>query len=463
MAVSFRGHRPGEVQEDAMKRIAIIGAGAAGLCAAKHLLARDNEVTVFEIGSRIGGLWVYENDNGLSPAYRSLHVNSETRVTAYRDFPFPEDGPIYPDHNQMAAYLEAYADHFDVRRHIRFHSKVASVDTHEAGKWRVCLADGVEETFDAVVVGSGHQGVPSHPPFAGKFTGEYLHSHVYRVPEPFRDKHVLVVGIGNSACDIAADICTVTASTTIAARSPVLIMPRMIFGVPTSRVLARLEKPFMPWPMRRWIRGLIAWVAHGSMEQWGFTTPKTRTHPASHPSLMAHFAWNRITAKPGVAGVQGEDVHFADGTVGCFDTVIAATGYKVDLPFLPQRLSPVDGHWLNLYRRVVHPEQPGLYFVGFFNVSGGGNIRMMDDQAEWVAAIEAGEAALPAESEMSAEIQREQRYITAKYPDSPRYGLELDPREYRKGLATELRRGRRRQKQSGGAARCAERLNPDAG
>lgn len=266
-----------------MKKIAVIGSGAAGLCAAKHLLADGNDVTVFEIGSRVGGLWVYENDNELSSAYRSLHVNSEADVTAYRDFSFPEDGPIFPDHNQMAAYLEAYADHFDIRRHIRFNSKVTLVDTSDAEGWHVRLADGTEDAFDAVVVASGHQGVPSHPSFAKKFTGEYLHSHEYRVPEPFRNKHVLVIGIGNSACDIAADICPLTASTTIAARSPVLIMPRMIFGIPTARVLARIEKPFMPWPIRRGIRGLIARIAHGSMEQWGFTTPKTRTHPTSHP------------------------------------------------------------------------------------------------------------------------------------------------------------------------------------
>ena len=90
-----------------MKKIAILGAGAAGLCAAKHLTTNGFDVTVFEKGTQIGGLWVYENDNGLSPAYRSLHVNSENRVTAYVDFPFPSDAPLYPNHHQMAAYLQS--------------------------------------------------------------------------------------------------------------------------------------------------------------------------------------------------------------------------------------------------------------------------------------------------------------------------------------------------------------------
>ncbi|NBO42478.1 MAG: FAD-dependent oxidoreductase, partial [Betaproteobacteria bacterium] len=94
------------------KRVAVIGAGAAGLCAAKHLLASHHEVVVFEMGSQVGGLWVYENDNGISPAYRSLHLNSEARVTAYQDYPFPEGTPLYPDHWQVHNYLKAYADQF---------------------------------------------------------------------------------------------------------------------------------------------------------------------------------------------------------------------------------------------------------------------------------------------------------------------------------------------------------------
>lgn len=423
------------------KRVAVIGAGAAGLCAAKHLLGKGVEPTIFEIGSRIGGLWVYENDSGLSPAYKSLHVNSEVLITAYKDFPFPADGPIFPDHAGMASYLEAYADRFDLRRHIRFQTEVVQVSPH-TDAWNVTTKDGSSERFDAVVVASGHQGVPSHPPFRRDFTGEYLHSKAYRVPEPFRGKRVLVVGMGNSGCDIAADICTVTETTVLAARSPVLLMPRMLFGVPTSRVMARLEKPWMPWPVRRRIREFISRVAHGRMEQWGFVTPRTKTHPTSHPSLISHMMWNRIRGKSGVASVRGDEVTFADGSAERFDTIIAATGYEISLPFLAESLSPVQGKWLDLFHRVVPPDQRGLYFVGFFNVSGGGNIRMMDDQAEWIAAIEAGEIHLPTPDAMWLAIARERRGIEKDFPDSRRYGLELEPKLYRQGLAREFKRAR---------------------
>ena len=378
----------------------------------------------------------------MSPCYKSLHVNSEARVTAYKDHPFPEGSPLYPDHWQMTAYLEGYADRFGLRPLIRFNTEVTAVRPAGAG-WTLTTRGGAAEPFDAVVVASGHQSLPRHPPFACDFTGDYLHAHDYRVPEPFAGKDVLVVGIGNSACDIASDICTHAASTTIAARSPVLLMPRMFMGVPTAQVLAKLEKPWMPWPLRRTIRTLIARMAHGTMEQWGFRTPKTRTHPAGHHLLIGHFIWGRITAKPGIRSVEGARVTFDDGTVRRFDAMIAATGYEVETPFLDPAHAPMDGHWPDLFHRVVKPGVPGLYFVGFFNVAGGGNIRMMDDQADWVAALVGGDLTLPAPAEMQAAIRAERARIAKLYPDSPRYGLELDPAIYRADLAREVKRARK--------------------
>jgi dimethylaniline monooxygenase (N-oxide forming) len=428
----------------------MIGAGAAGLCAAKSLLARGVRVVVYEIGTCIGGLWVFNNDSGLAPAYASLHLNSEHKVTAYKDFPFPADSPLYPDHTQVRAYLESYAKHFGVTPHIRFKSKVLDVAPH-GGRWRVQLegADTTEE-FDAVVVASGHQGSPSHPAWKEQFTGEYLHSHSYRVPEPFRGQRVLVVGMGNSAVDIASDICVVTQSTTLSARSPVLVMPRMLFGVPTSRVLAKIEKPWMPWALKRTVREFLVRIVYGRMEQWGFTTPKTRTHPTSHTTLMQHFVWSRITAKPGIEKVEGQTVYFNNGTQAEYDTIIAGTGYSVSLPFLAPALRPLaepnvsHGHQLELFLRVVHPQQRGLYFAGMFNVAGGGNIRMMDDQAEWITALVCGEEHLPAEKEMRVVMQQEQAYLQRHFPGSPRYALELDPPFYRKLLARERALGRKR-------------------
>ena len=190
------------------KHYAIIGAGAGGLAAAKYLGAKGIETTVFECGSQVGGLWVYDNDSGMSPAYRSLHINSEAHVSSFADFPFPPHAPLYPDHAEMSRYFQRYAEHFDLVRRIRFRNRVSRVEP-VGGRYRVCTAQGTAEVFDGVVVATGHQSVPRHPPDLASFTGEYIHAHAYRVPEPYAGKRVLVIGPGNSGVDIAADICSV--------------------------------------------------------------------------------------------------------------------------------------------------------------------------------------------------------------------------------------------------------------
>ena len=427
--------------ESTSERIAVIGAGAAGLCAAKHLYENGHEVVVFELGSYVGGLWVYQNDNGRSPAYRSLHINSEAKVTGYLDFPIPEEAGTFPSHEKMHAYLEEYADRFGIRKHIKFNSRVTAVESLEGTSkpgWRVRLEDGSEDEFDRVVVANGHQAEPLHPAFAKDFSGKYLHAKDYRFPEPFENKDVLVIGTGNSGLDIAADICTVTRSTTISARSPVLIMPRMFLGVPLSRVLARIEKPWLPWPIRRTVRETITRLVHGRMEKWGFVTPKKQTHPASHPMIFGHMAWGRIRARPGVSSVKGKEVHFTDGSVASFDVIIAATGYEIDLPFLSPELSPIKGHQINLYKRMVHPNFHGLYFVGLFDLGGGANIRMMDVQSKWLTSLINGQIQLPSEAEMIEDYKNEHEWMTKMHPDSPRYGLELQPRQYRLSLDKDI-------------------------
>jgi len=427
------------------KRLAIIGAGAAGLSTARHLQDAGIAFTIFEAGSQPGGLWVYDNDSGLSPAYRSLHINSEARVSDLAGLPFPADAPLYPDHAEMARYFHRYAQQFDLLKHIRFRTRVARVDP-KGDRFEVTVSSGETESFDGVVVACGHQSVPRDPPEAKVFAGDYIHAHRYRVPTPYTDKRVLVIGPGNSGVDIAADICSVTSTTVLCARSPVLVMPRMMFGVPNSRTLLKLERPFLPWRARIWIRTQLTRIFHGRMEQWGFRTPKTRTHPISHPTLISQIAWGRVRVKPGIESVSGTTVRFVDGSAEEFDSIIAATGYTTALPFLDATISPVTagGTGVDLYNRILHPAVPGLYFIGFFDVTGGSNIRMMDDQAQYTALVASGRLPRPSEEAMRASIEIERAWSAKQFPGSHRYSLELDPMRYRRRLAAEYRRARLR-------------------
>lgn len=426
-------------------RAAIIGAGAAGLSAARHLIEAGVEVVVYEKGSYVGGLWVYDNDNGLSVAYSSLHINSEPSVTHFHGYPFDPEVPTFPSHRDVAAYLENFSHAARIREHIRFNHHVTGVAPPDAGGLRtVTLADGSNEQFETVIIATGHQGKPRHVPLLEAFEGRYLHARQYRAPEDFQSDRVLVVGAGNSGLDIAADLAPVAESTTMSARSPVLIMPRMLFGAPTARTLGRISKPWVPWLVQRTAMRAISRVVHGPMEKWGLQTPKTRTHPATTAMFMTHVAYDRIAVRPGISSIFGHTVTFTDGRSEEFDTIIGATGYVVDLAILDEAESPLSGaqgERLDLFHRVVHPTANGLYFIGFFNVSGGANISMMDVQSQWVVDLITGRTSIPSVEAMQASIQEERDFLARNFPGSARYGLELVPGRYRRKITRERSRG----------------------
>jgi dimethylaniline monooxygenase (N-oxide forming) len=195
-----------------MEKVCIIGAGSSGITACQVLGARGIAYDCFEKGSMIGGNWRYENDNGQSSAYRSLHINSSRSLMSYKAFPMPEDYPDYPSHEHIAAYFDAYAERFGLREKITFRTEVLGVRSVD-GEWEVTVeaADGERETnrYRAVLVANGHHWDPRwpEPPFPGAdgFAGEQIHAHYYREPGVLEGKRVLVLGIGNSAVDIAVE------------------------------------------------------------------------------------------------------------------------------------------------------------------------------------------------------------------------------------------------------------------
>ncbi|MFO0946807.1 MAG: NAD(P)-binding domain-containing protein, partial [Planctomycetota bacterium] len=196
---------------DRFPSICVLGAGVSGICMMKCLKERGIPYEAYEKSDRIGGNWVFRNKNGMSSAYRSLHIDSSRYSIEFDDFPMPKHFPDFPHHTQIAEYFDAYADHFGIRDRIHLGLGVRKAERQGDGKWRITLDDDTTKTFDLLIVCNGHHWDPRmpEPPFPGTFAGPQIHSHHYIDsfdPVDMHGRRVLVVGIGNSAMDIACEL-----------------------------------------------------------------------------------------------------------------------------------------------------------------------------------------------------------------------------------------------------------------
>lgn len=428
-------------------RIAIIGAGVSGICMAKYLIQESADVTVFEIGSQIGGLWCYNNDNGLTAIYKTLHINTARNLTRFHDYDFKPDVQMFPSHEDMHEYLVSYADHFGVTPRIRFKSKVTEVRPlfkpgTEAPRWEIATESGARDQFDVVIVANGHQSVPLHAEeLRSRFEGEYLHSHDYRDPEPFVGKRVCIIGMGNSAVDIATDVCVRAARTVVVARSGVMILPKTIFGIPITDIIAKLYRPWLPASLPGRVARAITYIVHGDMQKYGFKPLEKRNHATSGALICHHIAYNRLTVKQGIESVNGRRLRFADGTIEEFDVMIAATGYRISFPFLSSDIVEVKNNGVALYKRIVPPDWPGLYFIGLINTNTA-LPNIFEEQARWIREFAMGRAALPDRQEMVTDIQARDSWIAATYRNTPRHAIETEFYPYFKELRAALKKGR---------------------
>ena len=190
------------VIEDRSHKFCIVGAGSSGLAAVRALMAAGIPCDCLEREDDVGGNWYYGRPH--SSVYASTHTISSKRLTEYVDFPMPKEYPAYPHHRQVWEYLKSYARHLGLYEHIELNCTIANI-TYEGTGWVVRLANGAERRYRGIIVANGHNWDPRLPKYPGKFDGQVFHSSQYKTPDVLAGRRVLVVGAGNSGCDIAAE------------------------------------------------------------------------------------------------------------------------------------------------------------------------------------------------------------------------------------------------------------------
>jgi len=369
--------------------VGIIGAGSSGLVAAKNFRGAGFSATIFEQTNDLGGNWNY--DLPVARVYRSTHTISSKPGTEYPDFPMPHDFPDYPHHTQILSYLRAYATRFDLLDTIRFGSKVGEVvplaESSAGTDWCVTLQDGGDHRFDMLVVANGHNWSPKYPTIGGTFDGTAIHSAEYRTPDLFVGKRVLVIGGGNSGCDIVVEAAQNGVRAFHSTRRGYWYMPKYLLGRPSDQVgdaMLRLRVPL-------WLRRGIATISHrlliGSPEATGLPRPDHKlfeTHPVVNSLLPYYVGHGDIKPKPDVERFEGNEAVFVDGSREPIDIVVFATGYNLMFPFLDPRLLDGSGQQGDtpegegrrvsrpqLHLNVFHPVYDTLFFAGLIQPDSG--------------------------------------------------------------------------------------------
>lgn len=439
-------------------RVCIIGAGSSGIAAARVLHERGIDFDCFEMGSEVGGNWRYENDNGMSSAYRSLHINTSRQLMEYRSYPMPEDLPDYPSHWQIAQYFDSFVDHFGFRDKITFRTEVVKVEPVGPEQYDVTVrgrddqgrpAEPELRHYEHVIVANGHHWDPRWPepsfPGSESFSGVQMHAHYYKTPHLFEGKRVLVLGIGNSATDIAVESSRIAAETYLAMRRGAHILPKFIFGVPTDHltdsVVART-----PLAVQQTLMAAMLRITQGKVADYGLPEPDhtvLHAHPTVSDDLLTRLGHGDIHVKPNIDRFEGSKVFFVDGSAAEVDIVVYCTGYKVTFPFFDDKVVRAEDNHVDLYRRVVDPEHAGLYFIGLIQPLGA-IMPLAEVQAEWVGDLIGGEGELPSYDEMRAQIEEYDEQVRRRYVASKRHTIQVDFHKYFAEIERERRAARAR-------------------
>lgn len=410
----------------------VIGAGPAGLAVARALAERNLPYTHIERHSGPGGVW--DIDNPGSPMYESAHFISSKTLSGFGGWPMPDHFADYPSHRQVLPYLRSFADAYGLTDRIELGTEVRSVEKNADGSWTVTRAGGRTTAHRRVVVCTGAQWHPNIPELPGDFTGEIRHTVGYRSPDELRGKRVLVVGAGNSGCDIACDAARDADHAVISMRRGYWFIPKHLFGRPVDTIASG---PKLPMWLEQLLFGALLRVINGDLERLGLQKPDHKlfeTHPALNSMLIHHLQHGDITAKPGIERTEGRTVHFTDGTHDDFDLILLATGYKHKVP-VAQEYFGSEQH-PDLYLSSFSREHEGLFGVGFLETNSGA-YHLFDSQAQLIASyIDDAGRGLPSAQRFADLIRNDQPDLSGglRFVDSPRHTGYVDSGAFVKHL-----------------------------
>jgi len=348
---------------DCSDRHVVIGAGFVGLGMMAALQRAGIPFEAFEADDELGGNWYHG-------VYETVHIISSRKTTEYGDWPMPTDWPDFPSKDHMLAYLRSYAEHHDLRRSIRFSTPVQWVEPEPDGRWIVTLpprageAEGERRRYAGVIVAIGHHWDRRFPSYPGERAIELIHSKDYKRPDVLAGKRVLVIGGGNSACDIAVEAARFATHAAISLRRGYWFLPKTVFGVP----LLEMMKPWMPPAAQKRLAKAAALLAFGPYERYGLPTPDHEPlehHPTINSELLYFIKHGRIAVRPDIARWDGDHVVFVDGRREPYDLVVAATGYHLRVPFVSSDVVEVVDEIPQLVGGVLPERYKNFYFTSF--------------------------------------------------------------------------------------------------
>jgi len=433
------------VEEDV--RVAVIGAGPAGLAALRALTAAGLDAVAFERGACVGGVWTLERRP--TAAYDSLHLITSRARTEFAEHPMAPGTPDYPSREAIGAWLEDYVERFELAPRIRLGTAVEQARRLPDGGWELAVGTGGERVRAGVlVVASGHNEVARwpDPPYPGEFAGEQVHALDYNDPAAFAGRNVLVVGMGNSALDIVTDLSHHAAETYLSVRRGSWIIPKRLLGKPADQVISPWAAVHVPWRLRQPVAQTLLRVTAGRPEGVGLPAPEGglfQSHPTISDTIVSRIAHGEVVPKPAIEALDGDGVRFADGSREALDAIVWCTGYRVTLPFLEEALTGPDAQQLALYKRVLHLDVPDLFFVGLMQ-STGSAFPILERQSALLAGRLSGSWAPPRRALMRADCEWRYRAALRRWGPHGRPRMRVDFDRFMHELGVELERGRRR-------------------